>query len=209
MEKDTTRIEALSDGVFAIAITLLTIEIGVNISNIELHHTLKETTNKELLSELLALWTKIFAYVNSFASVLLMWMSHHHIFKMIRTTNKKLVLVNGLLLMAIALVPFPTNTLGEFLMTGAQNTAIIFYTGYTFLVALTFVIFFETVKSNNGILFLKNITTTEIKIFGNGLWKGFALNTAIFVTAFFLPMTALILNFIMWIFWASIAKSVK
>lgn len=95
MEKDTSRIEAFSDGIFAVAITLLSIELGVDISSIETHHPIKATSNPELLAHLLASWTKLFAYCNSFACVLLIWMAHHQIFKLLRTTNNKLIIVNG------------------------------------------------------------------------------------------------------------------
>ncbi len=209
MEKDTSRLEAFSDGIFAVAITLLSIEIGVDVSGIETHHPLKATTDTELLFHLSAIWTKLFAYFNSFASVLLMWMSHHQIFKLVRTTNNKLILVNGLLLLIIALVPFPTQTLGEFLLTNAQKVAIIFYTGYSLVVASTFVLFIQTVKSNSGNLLLNDVSKDTIASISKGLYIGLLLNGVIFIIAFFLPIVALSLNFCMWIFWASTSSVSK
>ena len=202
MEKDTSRIEAFSDGIFAVVITLLSIELGIDVSAIETHHPLQATSNSELLVHLLGSWTKLFAYVNSFAAVLLMWMAHHQIFKLLRTTNNKLIIVNGLLLLIVALVPFPTKTVGEFLLTNAQKTAILFYTGYCLLVTLTSILFMNAVKSGNGVLLLENISKGTVTSISKGLYIGTLLNAIVFIIAFFAPVVALILNFCMWIFWA-------
>jgi uncharacterized membrane protein len=207
MEKDTSRIEAFSDGIFAVAITLLALDIGVGIKDMQAQHPLATTTNRELMHQLAMEWPKILTYFNSFASVLLMWMSHHQIFKMLRTTSVKLILINGLLLLIIALVPFPTKTLGEFIDTGAQKTAIIFYTGYSVLVSSAYVLFIMAAKSRKNNLFLPNTNAQKIKRISRELQIGFSLNIFIFLLAFFIPVLALILNFLMWIFWAIISRS--
>ena len=209
MEKDTSRIEAFSDGIFGVAITLLSIELGVDILSIERHHPIEATSNPELLAHLLASWTKLFAYFNSFAAVLLMWMAHHQIFKLLRSTNNKLIIVNGLLLLIIALVPFPTKTVGEFLLTDARKTAIVFYTGYCLLVASISIFFIHTVKSGNGRLLVKDVSKETLAGISKGLYIGTLLNAVIFIIAFFAPVVALILNFCMWIFWASTSSVSK
>jgi uncharacterized membrane protein len=170
------------------------------------HHMLETTTNTELLHQLTILWPKIFTYFNSFASVLLMWMSHHQIFKLLRTTNTKLILANGLLLLIIALVPFPTKTVGEFIFTDAQKTAIVCYTGYSVIVAATYVLFIKAAKSSNGHLFLPDASKEIIAKISKGLRLGLSLNIIIFIIAFFAPIVGLILNFFMWVFWAIITR---
>ncbi len=130
LQKETLRIETFSDGVFCIAVTLLSIEIGV-----ELHG---DVTNKELTHALLAKWPIYLAYVISFVNVLLAWIGHHSLFKMFSRADNGIMITNGLLLMLIALVPFPTKTLGEFLLTEGLKTATIFYTGYFVLISLGF-----------------------------------------------------------------------
>jgi len=207
MEKDTSRIEAFSDAIFAVAITLLALDIGIDIKDMQAAHPLSATTNSELLQQLKAEWPKIFTYFNSFAAVLLMWMSHHQIFKLLRTTSSKLILINGLLLLIIAMVPFPTKTLGEFLFTSAQKMAIIFYTGYSVIIASVYVLFIQVAKSRDNSLFLPNTPVQKINRISRELWIGFLLNVFIFILAFFIPLAALLLNFCMWVFWASTTRT--
>lgn len=206
MNKETSRIEAFSDGIFAVAITLLALDISVDIKGIETHHRLETTTAKELLGQLTNLWPKVFAYFNSFASVLLIWMSHHQLFKLLRTTNNKLILSNGLLLLAVALVPFPTKTMGEFLGSDAQKTAIEFYTGYSVVVAGLYLLVMSAAKSKAKNLFLPNVSAKTIKAISKGLRIGFLLCLIIFVITFFAPLVGLGLHFCMWVFWAITAK---
>ena len=134
-QKETLRIETFSDGVFCIAVTLLSIEIGV-----ELHG---KVTNKGLQQALLDKWPICLAYVISFINVLLAWIGHHGLFKMFRKSDDSIMITNGLLLMLVALVPFPTKTLGEFLLTDALQTAVIFYTGYFVVCSLAFRLLFH------------------------------------------------------------------
>ncbi|WP_419803011.1 TMEM175 family protein [Mucilaginibacter sp.] len=206
MNKETSRIEAFSDGIFAVAITLLALDIGVDIKGIEAHHRLEATTAKELLGQLTNLWPKIFAYFNSFASLLLIWMSHHQLFKLLRTTNNKLILANGLLLLAVALVPFPTKTLGEFLGSDAQKTAIVFYTGYSVVVAVLYLLVMAAAKSKAKNLFLPNVSVKGVQTISKGLETGFFLCVMIFVISLFAPVVGLCLHFCMWIYWAVTAK---
>src|SRR6266404_8902393 len=115
-QKETTRIETFSDGVFCIAVTLLSLEIGVEVKGNE--------SNWNLLHSLLEKWPIYLAYVISFVNVLLAWIGHHELFKKLNKTDNSIMVTNGLLLMLVALVPFPTKTLGLFLQTDAFKTAV-------------------------------------------------------------------------------------
>ena len=104
-EHGTQRTEAFSDGVFAIAITLLIIEIGV-----------PQVEGSESLPEALArLWPSYFGYMLSFVTIGIMWANHHGMFKDIERVDHTLIVLNLLLLMSIAFLPFPTAVLAEYL----------------------------------------------------------------------------------------------
>jgi uncharacterized membrane protein len=100
-EEGIGRILALSDGVFAIAMTLLILEIA-----------LPATHAKDLSKALLALWPRYLAYVLSFVVIARFWMVHHLAFRLIARYDTVLVWLNLLLLMFVSFLPFPTAVLG-------------------------------------------------------------------------------------------------
>jgi uncharacterized membrane protein len=102
-EEGIGRILALSDGVFAIALTLLILEIAVPAT----------TTPDGLSKALLELWPRYLAYVLSFVVIARFWVIHHLAFRLIARDNATLVWLNLLLLMFVAFLPFPTGVLGE------------------------------------------------------------------------------------------------
>jgi uncharacterized membrane protein len=194
-QKETIRIETFSDGIFCIAVTLLSIEIGIEVKD--------GMTNKGLTEELLHKWPILLAYVTSFINVLLAWMGHHSLFKKINTTDSFVMMANGLLLMLVALVPFPTKTLGQFLLTGAFKTAVVFYTGYFVLISLAFrLLWYAAAKKRN--LLVRDITEKEVTAFTKNENLGLACNTIIMAVAFVSPWTALALSFVMWIYWITL-----
>lgn len=192
LQKETLRIETFSDGVFCIAVTLLSIEIGV-----ELHG---EVNDAGLQHALFLKWPICLAYVISFVNVLLAWIGHHGLFKMFKQTDNAIMITNGLLLMLVALVPFPTKTLGLFLLTDALQTAVIFYTGYFVLVSLAFRLLWHAASGKKQLL-VDTITAMQIKQTTRNENIGLICNTIIFAIAFFNPWAALALSFAMWVYW--------
>jgi TMEM175 potassium channel family protein len=115
---ETQRIEAFSDGVFAIAITLLIIEIGVP-------HVTGEESLRSALGDL---WPSYGAYVLSFVTIGIYWANHHSFFRLFVRVDHFFLIVNVFFLMAIAFLPFPTAVLGEYLSQDEyRNTAVRFY----------------------------------------------------------------------------------
>src|SRR4051794_3486976 len=99
-EKETSRVEAFSDGVFSIAITLLVLELKVpNLGD--------APTAKSLCIALGHQWPSYISFLTSFFTVLIMWVNHHGIFRLIRGIDARLMFANGFLLMLVTAVPFP------------------------------------------------------------------------------------------------------
>src|SRR5258708_1916094 len=110
---DTARIEAFSDGVFAIAITLLVLDIKVpHLSN----------SGRTLASALVAMWPTYLAFVTSFMTILIMWINNHRMFTLIGRADDRLMFFNGLLLLGVTIVPFPTALVAEYLRHDGQRT---------------------------------------------------------------------------------------
>jgi uncharacterized membrane protein len=108
---DPGRLEAFSDGVFSIAITLLVLEIGVP-------HIAKGAS---LWSALGAQWPSYAAYVVSFLVIGIMWTNHHTLFSYIARVDRTLIFLNLLLLLVVALLPWPTNLVADYLKDGGSQ----------------------------------------------------------------------------------------
>jgi uncharacterized membrane protein len=109
------RLESLSDAVFAIAITLLVIDLK-----------LPDNDHQQLLRQLIQHIPNMAAYVLSFIIIGLYWVAHHTMFQFIMHVNRTVIWLNLLVLMAVSFIPFPASVLGAHV---ADPTAIIFYAG--------------------------------------------------------------------------------
>src|SRR6185369_8948506 len=156
--------------------------------------------NSGLLHSLLAKWPICLAYVTSFVNVLLAWIGHHGLFKNLRNTDNGVMIANGLLLMLVALVPFPTRTLGLFLQTGALQAAVIFYTGYFVLISLAFRLLWWAACRHPHLL-AQDITAAQIRQTTRNENTGLVCNSIIMAVAFVSPVTSLALSFVMWVYW--------
>ena len=140
---EKNRVEAFSDGVFAIALTLLILEI-------HLPHSL--ANNHDLYRALLNLWPSFVAFLFSFFVVLVMWYTHHDLLRLVRGVDKNFIFANGLLLLAVTFVPFPTAVLAEYLPTPACNAATAFYCGSYILVSGAFYVFWQSMARNRRLI---------------------------------------------------------
>ena len=120
--------EAFSDGVFAVALTLLVVSLAVP----EIGRAGPERPRP--LQALAGQWPQFVAFAASFFSVLLLWISHHQTFAMIRRTSRHLMLANGLLLFLVTLIPFPTAVLARYIQTPGGSVVAALYAGVFLLI---------------------------------------------------------------------------
>ena len=111
----TGRAEAFSDGVFAVAITVLVFGL------------LPIGAGKLDASVLLGAWTEYFAYVVSFLTIGIMWMNHHTIMAHVTRVDRSLLVLNLLLLMGVVVIPFPTQLVAEHLRGSGGTAATVTY----------------------------------------------------------------------------------
>ena len=137
----TARLETFSDGVFAIAITLLVLEFSV------------DTATSDLGAELLHIWPSYLAYVTSFLTIGVIWVNHHTLFDLIDHVDRTLLFLNTLLLMVVAFTPFPTRLIAEFLREeDDEQTAALAY-GITFVVmAVLFQLLWRWMSTNRRLI---------------------------------------------------------
>jgi uncharacterized membrane protein len=107
MESGTNRLKSLSDGVFAIVITLLVLDLRAP-------HLTNPTSSAELLGEIVKLWPKLLSYLISFLMAGIYWVGHRNIFEAIQRTDRTLLWLNNLFLLGVSFLPFPAAILGEY-----------------------------------------------------------------------------------------------
>jgi uncharacterized membrane protein len=110
---DSRRTEAFSDGVFAIAITLLVLDLVVPSRQEAAEHGLAQALAHE--------WPAYFAYLVSFLIVGIIWVNHHTVFDKIRLVDRPVLFANLALLLVVSLIPFPTRLLSDYLTAGADS----------------------------------------------------------------------------------------
>ena len=124
--RESARLEAFSDGVFAIAITLLVLELKV------------PPFDAALGPALLERWPSYVAFVLSFAMIGIMWLNHHRLFAYIRRVDHMLVVINGMLLLGVTFLPFPTAVVAEHFGHAGERGATLFYAATLVFIALGF-----------------------------------------------------------------------
>jgi uncharacterized membrane protein len=143
--RGTERLEAFSDGVFAIAITLLVLEIRVP-------PAADLASPDELLADLGALWPSYLGYVVSFVTIGIIWANHHNLFRLVGSVSHGLILANLLLLLTAGFVPFPTALLAATLGTPSGQIGVLVYAATFVALAIAFNILWYVVRQRPGVL---------------------------------------------------------
>ncbi|MFY1620333.1 TMEM175 family protein [Micromonospora sp. WMMD736] len=140
-ERDPSRVVTFSDAVTAIAITLLVLEIR------------PPEDTEHLMRGLLDLWPSYLAYGVTFLLIGQMWVNHHVMFDHIRSADRLLLLLNTLLLMVIAFLPFVSSVLARAFAEGpGKRTALVFYGIVYGTAAILFNVIWEYAKSGHRLL---------------------------------------------------------
>ena len=172
-ESTTTRLEAFSDGVFAIAITLLVLEIRLP-PGAEVEHA------GGLARTLLGLWPSYAGYAVSFVTIGIMWANHHEVIKLMSGVDHGLIVWNLLLLMAISFTPFPTAVMAEHLPHPGwdRNVAVAFYCGSFTLTALFYYLLWRN-ASRQRRLIRPHVSDARV----NAITRAYAPGTFIYGSA--------------------------
>lgn len=180
---ETNRLEAFSDGVFAIAITLLIIEVAV------------PEGHGPLLDRLVDQWPSYLVYALSFATIGVMWANHHNIFPLIGRCTHGLVVANLALLLVVAFIPFPTKVLGENLRDASfadQRTAALFYNGTFFLMAVAYNAMWQIAAWRNRLI--KRGREAQAAAVSRVYWPGSPAYIVAIAVAFWSPIASIGVN---------------
>src|SRR5437899_8804143 len=175
----TTRLEAFSDGVFAIAATLLVLELRVP----------PETT--DLPAALLRLWPAYAAYLVSFLTIGIIWVNHHTLLEHCRRVDRRFLYLNLLLLVTVGIVPFPTALVGSYILSPQWATVVLVVYGIgAVLIAIAFSgVFFYA--SQDGRLVGDVATARRLRAEGRFFPIGLGASTLGIALAFVSPVASL------------------
>jgi uncharacterized membrane protein len=184
----TGRLETFSDGVFAVAATLLVLEF-----------TVKHGKHLDLDSQLLDLWPAYLAYITSFVTIGIIWMNHHHTVSLLGRVDRTMLFINNLLLLTITFLPFPTRLVGEDLRradaTAAdEKTAVLAYSA-TFVVMATLHMVWWGYARRNRRLIADTTSDAALRAVDRAYLPGVPMYGAVFVLAFFSPLAAVLMTF--------------
>ena len=179
----TTRLEAFSDGVFAIAITLLVLDLAVPATQDSVRHLLEAIGDE---------WPGYLGYIVSFATIGALWLGHNAMTDYLDRADTTLLWLNLLLLLFVSLLPFPTRLVSEFVTTTdrAERVAVTFY-GLTLLIAaaLLSVLWRYALHAR---LIRPDADDDEITLLTSRLTPGLAGYAVLIVVGLFVPVAAVI-----------------
>jgi uncharacterized membrane protein len=181
VEPGTGRLEAFSDGVFAIAATILVLEFS-------------GASGKDLGNHLLHIWPSYFAYVTSFVTIGIIWMNHHHTVSLLGRTDRTMLFINNLLLLTIAFLPFPTRLVAEHLRHSGARPAALAY-GATFLVMASLHQVWWQYARRGRRLVADGTAESALEAVDRAYLPGIPMYGTVFVLAFFSPLASVILTF--------------
>ncbi len=178
---ETTRLETFSDGVFAIAITLLILTISVG----EVHGELGDALAK--------IWPSYLAYATSFVTIGIMWVNHHTILQHIVRADRVFLLLNLGLLMCIAFVPFPTELVATYIRSPDDRLYAALAYGLTMTITAVFFSVVWNYARIGGRLLAENYDRREVTGITRSYLPGIPMYGGATLVAFASPVASAIL----------------
>jgi uncharacterized membrane protein len=186
------RLETFCDGVFAIALTLLIIDIKVPASE-----GIQNT--QDLWRALRHLGPSIGAFVLSFVVILITWVNHHNFFRQLNKSSGSFAYANGFLLLTVVVMPFPTALIGEYLLTDHATPAVVIYNAVTAVQGLAWILVL-------GCALSKGLTRDErsVAIVRNARRNGYfavVVYSLLAIIAIWFPLTIVVVTALLWTYW--------
>lgn len=187
-----SRLEAFCDAVFAIALTLLIIDVKIP-STTEIHNT------DDFWHALKYISPSIFAFVLSFIVILITWVNHHACLKLINKSSASFIYSNGLLLLTVVFVPFPTSLMGEYVLTDHAAPAVFLYNAIIAVQGVAWV--FITGSALSGHLTKNEKSIIQMQVNRRNGYFAIIIYSLLAIMALWFPLSIAIVSTLTWIFW--------
>lgn len=195
---EVSKVEGFSDGVFAVAMTLL-------IYQVQTPDFAKGNTRAELLNELGKLWPYYISLFISFSTILIMWINHHNIFRLVQRIDNRFMFANSTLLFLVIIVPYPTLLVSQFLLTPSAKVACAVYAGAFLIINLAYNWLWFTARHKKKLL-IAAITDKKIKLVTKNYLIALPMYLIAFAAAFINAYVSLTICMLLWVYWAAIIK---
>jgi uncharacterized membrane protein len=186
------RLEALSDGVFAIAMTLLVIEVRAPDPE-SIHNA------SDLWSAVRHAMPTIAAFILSFTIIFITWVNHHAAIRSIPRTSAAFLFANGFMLLTVAFIPYPTALLGEFILTDHAAPAVVLYNAVLAAQAVSWTLF--TRSALRGRLTRDDDAAAALRASERSSYGALVLYSLLSILAIWLPVVVAIVTTATWIVW--------
>ena len=194
------RLEAFCDGVFAIALTLLIIDIKIPA-------TANITNTAGFWLALKNILPSLFAFVLSFTIILITWVNHHNSIRLVNRSSSKFIYANGFLLLSVVFVPFPTSLIGEYILTDHSAPAVVLFNVTLAVQAIGWILICNAALKDQ--LTKNEKSALIIRANGRFGYFAFALYSLCAIMAFWVPFAIAIVTTISWIFWLIYGIGIK
>jgi uncharacterized membrane protein len=187
-----SRLEAFCDGVFAIALTLLIIDIKIP-SSIPIH------TTADVWQAIKHLAPSMFTFALSFVIIFITWVNHHASLKIVNKSSASFIYANGLLLITVVFLPFPTSLMGEYILTDHAAPAVILYNSTVTLQSVGWILLATTVLKDK--LYINENAVLTIRKSRKYGYMAFVFYSLSAIIAFWFPLAIAFVTTFVWIYW--------
>ena len=191
-----TRFETFCDGVFAIAITLLVLDLKIPASE-------KIVTSRDMWLAIKDLGPAIVAVVVSFVVIFITWVNHHAAFKLVDKSSVAFIFANGLLLLTVVFMPFPTSLVGEHLLTDHAAPAVVIYNAVTALQAVGWILVSEVALRSR--LTKDEKSAAVMRVNRRNGYFALVVYSLLALVAFWFPVTIAVVTAMLWAYWLVLA----
>jgi uncharacterized membrane protein len=196
-KSELARVESFSDAVFAIAATLLVLELKMPAFNSNL-------STREVWKEIADLWPSYMAFLLSFVTILIIWVNHHYTLLLINKTSKSFFYSNGFLLFTITFLPFPTALLAQYIATKDAVVGVVTYSLACMLINLAFIIWWISMRKPVYII-KPEVTKSHIKKINTQLWIGLLIYIFATLISCWSPTIGIIIVIALDILWVTMS----
>jgi len=187
-----SRLEAFCDAVFAIALTLLIIDVKIP-STDKIHNT------HDFWLALGHISPNIYAFLLSFTVILITWVNHHASLKLVHKSSASFIYSNGLLLLTVVFVPFPTSLMGEFILTDYAGPAVFLYNAVLAIQGLSWIFLCGSAIKNH--LTKNEKSKIQMQVSRRNGYFAFTIYALFALLALWFPLTIAVVSTLTWIFW--------